>query len=243
MQTPSSAAPTLESHLQAQVDRVHDFFWHRLRWSLVARTLPSDETCRLLDVGAGAGLAGEYLTEGFPRAEYFFIEPLESLETRLVERFGPRRNLRGHSSFSGMRYLLLLDVLEHQEDDRGFLADLIAKMDSGSRLLVTVPALRSLWSDWDRVLGHFRRYDKRTLAAAVNGLPVVIEELSFVFPEMVPMGLLRRYQARSAGSSHGEFPQLPGWINEALFRFGTVSLALRRAWPFGSSLYLRIRKQ
>ena len=235
--------PTLESHLRAQIDRVHDFFWHRLRWRLVARTLPSDESCRLLDVGAGAGLAGEYLAEEFPRVEYFFIEPLESLETRLVGRFGPQRNLRGHASFAGMRYLLLLDVLEHQEDDRGFLADLVAKMDSGSCLLVTVPALRSLWSDWDRIMGHFRRYDKRTLASAVSGLPVVVEELSFLFPEMVPVGWLRRYRMRSAGSSDGEFPQLPGWINETLFRFGTLSLALRRAWPFGSSLYLRIRKQ
>jgi hypothetical protein len=186
------------------------------------------------------GFAGQYLARDLPHARYFFIEPLASLEGLLEAQFGAARNLRAASSFDSIRYVLLLDVLEHQDDDRAFLADLIARMAPGSEMLLTVPALRMLWSDWDVVLGHRRRYDKKSLRAAIPA-GAVVEELSYVFPEMLPLGIARRFQARSGGTS-GEFPDLPSWINEPLYWLGRGTIPLRRLAPFGTSLYARLRK-
>jgi hypothetical protein len=91
-------------------------------------------------------------------------------------------------------------------------------------------------------LGHFRRYDKGTLGDAIADLPLKIEELSFLFPEMVPLGRLRARKADTkvidADDADAEFPDLPGPVNDVLYGLGTASLALRRHWHRGTSLFL-----
>jgi hypothetical protein len=55
--------------------------------------------------------------------------------------------------------VLLLDVLEHIDDDAGFLAELLAKNTKpGAQVLVSVPAWPLLFSSHDTYLSHFRRY-------------------------------------------------------------------------------------
>jgi hypothetical protein len=193
-------------------------------------------------------MLGEYLAQEFPQARYHFVEPLESLEHTLEQRHGHERNLRRAASFAGMGVITLLDVLEHQADDRAFLSDLVAKMDRGAVLVITVPALGALWSPWDVALGHFRRYTKSSLSQAWSGLPVVPLDLAYLFPEMLPAAILRRLRAglSSAGApptdSRAEFPDLPRPINRALLGVGTLSLALRKYVPLGTSLVAALKK-
>jgi hypothetical protein len=70
-------------------------------------------------------------------------------------------------------YVALLDVLEHQPDDRALMNQLVAKMVPGSTLLVAVPAMPSLRSAWDVALGHYRRYDEVALSYSIEGLPLL----------------------------------------------------------------------
>lgn len=208
----------------------------------MARALPAGGPFDLVDIGAGAGFAGEYLRTSRPEARYFFIEPIATLERRLEERFGPDRNLREAASLAGMSCALLMDVLEHQRDDRAFIGEILDKMDAGSRLFVTVPAGPSLWSEWDVLLGHFRRYTRVSLRAVVDERPVAVEELSYVFPELIPLAFWRRLQSRPGASHGGEFPDLPAWVNETLYWSGRLTLPMRSMWPAGTSLYMRLRK-
>ncbi|MBI1949662.1 MAG: class I SAM-dependent methyltransferase [Deltaproteobacteria bacterium] len=53
---------------------------------------------------------------------------------------------------------LLLDVLEHADDDVALLGAVVARVRAGGRLLVTVPAWPALFSEHDRALLHRRRY-------------------------------------------------------------------------------------
>lgn len=234
----------LESHLQRQVDHSGRFFWHRLRWKAVRDHLPERGLFVLVDVGAGAGLLADYLLRDRPEATYRFVEPIESLRTMLRERHGSGADAGDDARFTGAGYVTLLDVLEHQEDDRGFMTDLVAKMEPGSVLLVTVPALQKLWSPWDVALGHFRRYDKASLERAVEGLPVHVDEISHLFPEMVPLGWWRARKGRSAAKpveeGSAEFPELPNAVNDAVYGVGLGSLALRRWWPLGTSLLMAV---
>jgi hypothetical protein len=232
----------LETHLQRQIEHSGRFFWHRLRWRVVRGYLPQDEPFTIVDVGAGAGLLANYLANDRPRATYQFVEPIQSLRVNLRQKHGEQADVMDAPEFRSARYVVLLDVLEHQEDDRTFLADLVAKMPSGSMLLLTVPALQRLWSPWDVALGHFRRYDKESLRASLEGLPLEVHELSYLFPEMVPLGIVR--SRRSAGAvvdldqTAVEFPDLPGPINDVLYGLGTLSVAFRRHWGRGTSLFL-----
>lgn len=52
----------------------------------------------------------------------------------------------------------LFDVLEHIDDDLGFLRELQRAVVPGGRLYLTVPASSWLWSQDDVLAGHFRRH-------------------------------------------------------------------------------------
>ncbi len=230
---------TLEAHLRRQIEHSRDFFWHRLRWRAVASHLPTSVPFQLLDLGAGAGLLGVFLTQDFPLATYRFLEPIDSLQRQLESIYGVEANAAALSSYESIQYVALLDVLEHQADDRKFLGELLGKMPRGSILIVTVPALMGLWSGWDVALGHHRRYDRTTFRRAIAGLPVQVIELSYLFPEMIPLAILRKWLRKGSGGTADEsaaFPDLPLAVNHGLYALGSVSLAIRRHVPTGSSL-------
>jgi hypothetical protein len=240
-----AALTVLEEHLTRQAERSRGFFWNRLRWELVLEQLPAAQSFELVDVGAGTGFLGDFLRQRRPEARYRFVEPLEGLESDLEERFGAEANLRHRDDFGAAGFVTLLDVLEHQEDDRAFLRELAEKMAPGSVLLITVPALQQLWSEWDVALGHHRRYTRRTLRLALSELPFEQAEVSYLFPELLPAGFLRRLRLRpgaAAGLGTGaEFPDLPRWLNQVHYRVGGATTRARRLWPVGTSLFARLR--
>ena len=65
--------------------------------------------------------------------------------------------------------MTLMDVLEHLDDDDAALREMIRLTRPGGLIVITVPALRWLWSDWDVVLHHRRRYHRRPILAAKTG--------------------------------------------------------------------------
>jgi hypothetical protein len=229
----------LEEHLSAQREDAVDFFWHRLRAEAVSQKLPAAAT-KLLDIGAGAGVFGDYLRRHRPSVEYHFVEQLASLEAALNQRFGADKNARQRLDFREFDTVVLLDVLEHQMSDSDFCAQLVTKMRPGARLIVTVPAMQWLWSGWDAALGHVQRYTRKRLRKAFEGLPVRWMECSYLFPEMVPLALVRKVRLRgttlqSADEAH--FPKLSTPVNESLYWMGRASLALRRLAPLGTSVF------
>jgi len=233
---------TLEAHLRHQIEHSARFFWHRLRWRAVRGYLPQDSPFEMIDVGAGAGLLGTYLRRDRPLATYRFVEPIDSLSQFLRERYGDHADAATDADYRSAQFVALLDVLEHQEDDRGFMTDLVSKMEPGSVLLLTVPALQSLWSNWDVALGHFRRYDQSSLLSCVDGLPITVNEVTFLFPELVPLGMVRSHRrapsAEAGPSDEATFPNIPRLVNDLLYGLGLASLALRSHWRIGTSLFL-----
>jgi Methyltransferase domain len=232
----------LESHLQRQIEHSRRFFWHRLRWHAVSRYLPRGVPFRLVDVGAGAGLLGEYLAEDFPLASYGFVEPLRSLEIQLEARFGGEANARDARRYRA-EFVTLLDVLEHQKDDRAFVADLVARMQPGAMLILTVPALRRLWSHWDAALGHFRRYDREALRAVLSGVSVETVSVDYLFPEMLAPALVRKRAKAGIVEGRAEFPDLPRPLNAALVGIGRVTLRGQGRWPAGTSILAVARRR
>jgi 2-polyprenyl-3-methyl-5-hydroxy-6-metoxy-1,4-benzoquinol methylase len=214
---------------------------------MVARWLPATRPFQLLDVGAGAGILGEFLKRHRPGATYRFIEPIESLRNHLEGRFGAEANAQRLSSYESMDVVTLLDVLEHQQADRAFVADLVERMRPGAILVLTVPALPSLWSAWDVGLGHYRRYTRSSLRRVLSASSGRVEEICYLFPELVPAAFLRRLRrpaehARAAPVEEFEFPELPGWANALLYEVGSATLSARSIWPFGTSLAAVVRR-
>jgi len=127
-----------------------------------------------VDLGVGAGLVTNYY---LPRAKNviavdFNPQLLESLKSRLddpkvvcvqADLLGDWSELDSESADT----VLLLDVLEHFEDDRSFLQKTNRILKSGGNLIIKVPAQSKLFGETDKASGHYRRYDLEQLDQVV----------------------------------------------------------------------------
>lgn len=141
-------------------------------WSGVVRPLVRG---RVADVGAGLGENVPLLSNDAV-AEWLCLEPDADLASRIRARIDSGElpsdvrvvvdTLEGLPSEDRFDTILYLDVLEHIEDDRAELERAAARLEPGGRLVVLAPAHSWLFSEFDASIGHYRRYDRRRLAAA-----------------------------------------------------------------------------
>ena len=86
----------------------------------------------------------------------------------------------------------LFDVLEHVENDTKFLNDLYNLLPKGTKVYITVPAMKLLWAEIDPLSGHFRRYNKIELKRLTAALSFKLIDFGYYFNFYVlPMFLLR----------------------------------------------------
>ncbi len=206
-------------------------FWHHVRFDLVRRQAERRGAHTILDVGAGSGLLGDHLRDS--TLAYRFAESSPRLRASLVERFGASAADDGEA-VDESSVVALLDVIEHASDDAGLLRELAERMAPGATLVVTVPAMRWLFSSWDRDLGHHRHYSKRDASVVVGAAGFRVDEAAYLFPELVPVAALRRF--RDSDGSSAEFPELPGWVDRVARAVGSATAAARRLWPWGTSV-------
>lgn len=197
---------------------------------------------RILDVGCGDGLFFEELSR-FGHVEG--LEPDESLVTdprwrdRIhVGRLGADDVPYPRSAFD---LVLMLDVLEHIEDDRSALCSARALLKPGGALVLTVPALSWLWSRHDERNEHYRRYDRRSLRSALEDSGLRVEDPRYFFAWTVAPMLARRW-LQPAGSRQRALDAPiaipPAPINRILTEASRAEHALGRhvRLPVGSSL-------
>jgi SAM-dependent methyltransferase len=143
--------------------------------------------------------------------------------------------------------VLMLDVLEHVEDDVACCKSCRSWLTGSGRSIVAVPALRWLWSGEDYISKHIRRYTRKSLVSVLERGGLTVERCSyfntFLFLPYAAVILARKlFGARYAHSSN--YLPLPRPINTALTGlFGLESHVLRLTdMPFGASLIAVARK-
>lgn len=81
---------------------------------------------------------------------------------------------------------LLLDVVEHVEDDVDFLAAIVTRyLAAGDKLLLTAPAFQTLYGPHDVILGHHRRYHLHELEALARSAGLTIISSGYLFASLV----------------------------------------------------------
>jgi 2-polyprenyl-3-methyl-5-hydroxy-6-metoxy-1,4-benzoquinol methylase len=225
---------SMEAHLRHLLGRAPTF-WHRIRYRLILGSIPVGAPVRVVDVGAGTGWFGEALVVDRPRARYAFIEQIADMRERLRGIHGSSADVGdGRDPFQPDDIVLVLDVLEHQADDGTFLADLAARMPEGCLFIATVPAFAFLWSAWDEALGHYRRYARADFTRLLEQY-FELNEVSYLFPELVPAALLRKILWR--GRRSVRFPRLPRRVEASIESVGMTTVRMRRWLPIGTSLF------
>jgi SAM-dependent methyltransferase len=91
------------------------------------------------------------------------------------------------------------DVIEHIEDDVGFLTSIRSVLKPGGLFFCSVPAHRLLWSDADEYAGHYRRYGRASLRAAMQAAGLHVEYMTYFFSWLVPPILLFRTIPHATG--------------------------------------------
>ena len=126
---------------------------------------------RVLEIGTGFGTYRENLKD----LDAYFSIDIDPKATSDAQRGDPEGNyicadvttaafvekLQGQA----IDTVICANVLEHIDDDAVALANVHSVLASGGWLIVFVPAFQGLYSDMDRLAGHYRRYDAAMLTS------------------------------------------------------------------------------
>ena len=143
--------------------------------------------------------------------------------------------------------VLALDVLEHLDDDTAGLREAVRLLKPGGLLMVTVPALPSLWGGQDVVSHHRRRYTKRTLrqvfARAQLSRPRIVYFNTLLFPPVAAVRWIRSALGLSHRPQSDFDDNRPGLTNEVLATVFALEryLVHRVPMPVGVSLLATLR--
>jgi SAM-dependent methyltransferase len=165
----------------------------------------------VLEIGAGYGAVTRFLSQGVEDyvATDTSADCLAALESRF--RGSPnvtvrRLDLPEDQPEGVFDSIILINVLEHLSDDSGVLRSLGSHLGANGRLIIYVPALNSLYGDWDDKIGHFRRYSKGQLERVMHAAGLQVVDSRYVNLIGIPawfafsrLGIRRKQGAREAG--------------------------------------------
>jgi SAM-dependent methyltransferase len=125
----------------------------------------------VLEIGAGIGSTTAAMHDGIAH-RWVCLEPDLSNATRLkrlvVERSGYKAeviagSLDALAKRSSFDCILYMDVLEHIQNDRAQIQAAAQLVRQGGHIVVLSPAHQWLFSEFDKSIGHLRRYNKQVL--------------------------------------------------------------------------------
>jgi SAM-dependent methyltransferase len=168
-------------------------YWEIHRSNEILRELKQFGLSQLVEVGAGTGSVCGFLAQN--GIELTAIEPLKagakSIQRRGVQTICGRLEIVNFPPESINAYGVF-DVLEHLENPSQLLDEMYRTLEPGGYLLVTVPCGQWLWGELDKSLGHYRRYNKRTIDEVVSRSGFTPVKSRYLFLSLVlPAFILR----------------------------------------------------
>jgi SAM-dependent methyltransferase len=242
-------------------------FWYRGRHRFIlallkraaGRYLADTRGLRAIDLGCGCGGWMQYLAQ---RAPGLVTEPALGDTSRkgLLEAAALLGETCRYYQIDITRLawksrwdvIFVLDVLEHIRKDDLALQELRRALVPGGLVLLTVPALMSLWSVNDEAAGHHRRYDAGGLRAAAEAAGYEVVDIRYFMFLLSPLLALQRRLLRS---SRPPDPQTahelirrthripPAPVNRCLAAVlaAEATIGTRVRFPWGSSLAAVLR--
>ncbi|MFZ5799803.1 MAG: class I SAM-dependent methyltransferase [Candidatus Omnitrophota bacterium] len=142
----------------------------------------------ILEVGSGIGNLTELL---IPLGRRLILtdvdtEYVDYLRKRFAGNPGVRiiphdiqRPFPAGSLSSDIDTVVCVNVLEHIKDDHRALENISNLLQNGGTLFLMVPALELLYGSLDKMLGHFRRYEKNDLLDKLRSRGFTVDKIYF----------------------------------------------------------------
>jgi SAM-dependent methyltransferase len=163
-----------------------DHFWVKHRNAVFDRHFQTivRAAAEVGEVGCGSGLILSHLAQAYQKSADGFELNLHALKLcpQLPGDLYIYDIFQRHADLVG-RYdlLMMMDVLEHIEDEVSFLQAVQDHLKPGGFLIIGVPMRQHLYSAYDKADGHFRRYSQPYLRS-------VVEKAGFTVQKTVQWG-------------------------------------------------------
>jgi len=198
----------LEQFNLAYPDGIENQYWHIARSNIIFKNLKQRtniKECRILEVGCGKGIVVQALRKkgldcyGVELAEVPIIESVSSYIQAGVDANSLDLDFR-----NSIDVLMLLDVIEHIENPSTFLNTLKSYYPNVSYFIITVPASKELWSNYDEFYGHYRRYELPMVEEQAKNIQAKVSTAYYFFkflylPARITLGLGKKRSTKLNG--------------------------------------------
>jgi len=231
--------------------------WHwwfrgrqRILETVLRREYDSNNSISIASVGCGPAEGLQWLEQFVgPRGKIVGIdvEPIHarSIAPHIEYVIGKLETaLIAPGSFDAV---LALDVLEHLDNDAVGLYQAAQMVKPEGLLLITVPALPSLWGGQDVISHHHRRYTKATLLRTFERAGLPSPRVSYfntlLFPPVAGLRWTRRALGKATVARSDFDDTRPGLMNEVLASVFAVErhIVPRMSLPIGVSLLATLK--
>lgn len=174
-----------------------DHFWIRRRFE-VLRQLAGElmsSAGEMAEIGCGHGLLQREIEDAYGRE----VTGFDLNEYALRQNISRQSRIYCYDIFAKdgrfrSRYdvIFLFDVLEHITEENAFLEAVRFHLKTGGKLLVNVPAGQWAYSEYDRMVGHVRRYSIDKLRAVAGRSGLGVQTWSYWGLPLVPVLAVRK---------------------------------------------------
>lgn len=238
------------AHLHELIQLEHHYWWHVAKRRLILQWIHDNcpPPARVLEGGIGGGVnLLELQRQGYQVTGLDLLDQSveHARQLGLSDVYQHDLLQPWPAEAQSQDLVVMLDVLEHLEDPVLALQHAASVLRSDGRILMTVPAYQWLYGDWDRALGHYRRYTGRMLRTQVEQAGLKLEAMTYWNAFSLPAAVaVRMYQRISPQGRAAEFPRVHPLTNRLLLQVAAVErwCTQRVSLPCGLSLLGVLRK-
>ena len=151
--------------------------FRRYQVSLISKYISGN----FVEVGAGKGGLVPYYKKFLKNIT--LLEPEKKLFNVLKKKFPSKKiKIKNYTIDKLKNYydtIIYYDVLEHIKKDLNEVSIASKKLKKNGYLIISVPAYQAFYSDFDRSVGHFKRYNKKDFITIGKRTNLKIEKLVY----------------------------------------------------------------
>ncbi|HSX16793.1 MAG TPA: methyltransferase domain-containing protein [Patescibacteria group bacterium] len=161
----------------------------------------------IVEIGAGAGVFSQFLLDRAKPKTLTLVEPSKRNHNKLKQNIASTKKTKVSTINSYLKgnekalkdkvdTFVYINVLEHVQDDHEEMKRVADTLQKGGKAIIFVPALRGLYSEFDKSIGHYRRYNKKRLKSLAESAGMEVVTIRYmdmigIFPWWLSMVIMK----------------------------------------------------